>query len=100
MRTTANGQLERVELKAALRTAMDAAQAVNAYEWVDHPDFGRLPVANIPGITPLRDTQDRSTAPDPGQHTRDILGGFDLSDDTVEKLIADGIVQQLDTSGR
>ncbi|MEM9200140.1 MAG: methionine--tRNA ligase [Actinomycetota bacterium] len=28
---TANGQLERVELKAALRTAMDAAQAVNAY---------------------------------------------------------------------
>ena len=29
--TTANGQLERVELKAALRTAMDAAQAVNAY---------------------------------------------------------------------
>ncbi|WP_176440805.1 CaiB/BaiF CoA-transferase family protein [Oceanicola sp. 22II-s10i] len=76
------------------------AQAVNAYEWVDHPDFGRLPVANIPGITPLRDTQDRTTAPDPGQHTRDILGGFDLSDDTVEKLIADGIVQQLDTSGR
>ena len=29
--TTANSQLERVELKAALRTAMDAAQAVNAY---------------------------------------------------------------------
>ena len=28
---TASGQLERVELKAALRTAMDAAQAVNAY---------------------------------------------------------------------
>lgn len=76
------------------------AQAVNAYEWVDHPDFGRLPVANIPGIMPLRDTQDRTTAPDPGQHSRDILCGFDLPEDTIEKLIADGVVQQLDSAGR
>jgi crotonobetainyl-CoA:carnitine CoA-transferase CaiB-like acyl-CoA transferase len=74
------------------------AKAVNAYEWVDHPDFGRLPVANIPGFIPLRDTQDRSTAPDPGQHSREILKDFDLSEETVEKLIADGVVQELDKS--
>ena len=74
------------------------AKAVNAYEWVDHPDFGRLPVANIPGFMPLRDTQDRAKAPDPGQHSREILSGFDLSEDAVEKLIADGVVQELDRS--
>ena len=72
------------------------AKAVNAYEWVDHPDFGRLPVANIPGFKPLRDTRDRAKAPDPGQHSREILSSFDLSEDAVEKLIADGVVQELD----
>jgi methionyl-tRNA synthetase len=47
---TANGQLERVELKAALRTAMDAAQAVNAYLNATEPwkiakeDLGRAGV--------------------------------------------------------
>ena len=74
------------------------AKDVKAYEWVDHPDFGRLPVANIPGFLPLRDTQERTKAPDPGQHSREILKGFDMSDATVEKLIADGVVQELDSS--
>lgn len=73
------------------------AKDVNAYEWVDHPDFGRLPVANIPGFTPLREAQDRTTAPDPGQHSREILSDFGLPEDAVEKLISDGVVQQLDS---
>lgn len=71
------------------------AKAVQAYDWVEHPDFGRLPVANIPALPPVRERMDRASAPDLGQHSRAVLDGFGFDAEAIERLIADGVVQAL-----
>lgn len=61
----------------------DAAHAV---QWTDHPAIGRIPIPNIPGVSPASDGDARSRAPRLGEHTGEILSDLGLSSEEVEAL--------------
>jgi crotonobetainyl-CoA:carnitine CoA-transferase CaiB-like acyl-CoA transferase len=66
--------------------------ASNAVQWTNHPEIGRIPVANIPGVEPAVDGDARSRAPRLGEHTNEILAelGFGIKD--IERLQDSGAV--------
>lgn len=66
--------------------------ASNAVQWMDHPETGRIPVANVPGIEPAPDGDPRAIAPRLGEHTDDILAELGFGDDAVKALRAAGAV--------
>lgn len=60
--------------------------AANAVQWTDHPDIGRIPTPNIPGVAPAPEGDARAQAPRLGEHTGEILSALGFQPDEVEAL--------------
>jgi CoA:oxalate CoA-transferase len=59
---------------------------VEAFFWTDHPDVGRIPLANIPGTDRLMENSRHVRAPRLGEHTREILKELNYTDSQVQEL--------------
>ncbi|MFT5391198.1 MAG: crotonobetainyl-CoA:carnitine CoA-transferase CaiB-like acyl-CoA transferase [Gammaproteobacteria bacterium] len=66
--------------------------ASNAVQWTDHPDIGRIPIPNIPGVEPAVDGEARSRAPRLGEHTREVLADLGLAAQEIAELLQAGVV--------
>ena len=66
--------------------------ASNAVQWTDHPEIGRIPVPNIPGVEPALDGDARALAPRLGEHTDDILGNLGFAAEDITALRRVGAV--------
>ena len=66
--------------------------ASNAVQWMDHPETGRIPIPNVPGIEPAPDGDPRAVAPRLGEHTDAILDGLGFSRDDIAALHEAGAV--------
>jgi crotonobetainyl-CoA:carnitine CoA-transferase CaiB-like acyl-CoA transferase len=60
--------------------------AANAVQWTEHPDIGRIPIPNIPGVEPAPEGDARAQAPRLGEHTGEILSTLGFQPDEVEAL--------------
>lgn len=61
-------------------------QTVGSVPFIHHPDFGNVPMANIPGATPVADGAALSQAPHIGEHTAELLGEFGYSAQDIAAL--------------
>ena len=68
-------------------------KAVRSVAWTDFDGFGSLPVANIPGVTPIQDFPESTYVPLMGEDGPDILRGIGYSDAEIGALVAGGKVQ-------
>ncbi len=66
--------------------------ASGAVQWVDHPQIGKIPIANIPGVEPAPMGDLRSLAPRLGEHTDDILASLGFGTDAINALRKAGAV--------
>ena len=66
--------------------------ASNAVQWMDHPETGRIPIPNVPGVAPAPDGDPRAIAPRLGEHTNEILADLGFGDDAISALRAAGAV--------
>jgi crotonobetainyl-CoA:carnitine CoA-transferase CaiB-like acyl-CoA transferase len=71
----------------------EQVKAMGAVDWLEEPNIGKLPIANIPGLPPARDDAPARHAPNIGEHTRQILGGIGYGQAEVDRLIADRVVR-------
>jgi len=67
-------------------------EASGAVSWIDHPDIGTVPIANIPGVAPVEAGSPRATAPRPGEHTAQILADAGYGDAEIAHLMDQGAV--------
>ena len=67
--------------------------AANAVQWINHPEIGRIPIANVPGVTPAAEGDARSQAPRLGEHTSEILSDLGFARPDIEALRGSGAVQ-------
>lgn len=67
-------------------------EAAHAVSWVDHPEIGRIPVANIPGVAPAADGDPRAFAPRLGEHTDALLNELGLDAAAIAALRRSGAV--------
>ncbi len=72
----------------------EQVQAMNAYTWVDHGAFGRLPVAHVPGVLPAGDQPTADAAPLVGEQSRSILRELRFENDWIAEQIANGSVRE------
>ncbi len=75
-------------------------QATNAMSWIDHPAFGRLPVAHVPGILPAGDGATADASPLLGQQSRQILGDLGFAAEWIDEQIERGAVREAAVRGR
>jgi crotonobetainyl-CoA:carnitine CoA-transferase CaiB-like acyl-CoA transferase len=61
---------------------------VGSIATIDHQDMSPMPIANIPGLPPIRSDDGLSECPHIGQHTREILSEAGYSDAEIDGLIA------------
>ena len=61
-------------------------KAVQAVDWVEISDAGRLPVANIPGLPPARDDLRARSVPHIGEQNEAILGELGLTPEQIQAL--------------
>ncbi|MDA0662831.1 MAG: CoA transferase [Proteobacteria bacterium] len=67
-------------------------KAVNAVQWLDHADVGRIPFPNIPGLPPARQGDPLAHSPYIGEHSREVLRGIGYDDSAIDALGASGAV--------
>ena len=67
-------------------------KAVDAVQWIDHAEVGRVPFPNIPGHPPARQEDPLVHAPFIGEHSREILQGIGYDDAAIDALGASGAV--------
>lgn len=67
----------------------EQTKAMDAFLWVDYPDVGRIPLANIPGTERLTSDSKDIAAPRLGEHTREILKELNYTDSQIERLVKD-----------
>ncbi|MDO8942687.1 MAG: CoA transferase, partial [Desulfobacterales bacterium] len=77
----------------------DHVAATGAFEWVDHPAFGRLPVVKVPGVLPHGDRLAEGLPPLIGEQSREILQEFGFSSDWIDAQMREGTVRQTVRSG-
>lgn len=65
-----------------------------AYTLVDHPAFGSLPVAHVPGVLPSGDQPTADAAPLIGEQSRAILGDLGFESAWIDAQIANGSVRE------
>jgi crotonobetainyl-CoA:carnitine CoA-transferase CaiB-like acyl-CoA transferase len=53
-------------------------KSTHAFNWIEHKDLGRIPVASTPGLTSGSSNRGPQAAPATGQHTSEILKMLDL----------------------
>ncbi|MCW5747417.1 MAG: CoA transferase [Alphaproteobacteria bacterium] len=58
-----------------------------AIDWIEQDGFGRMPVANIPGLPPAREDVARQHAPHIGEHSRAILGELGYASAEIEAML-------------
>ncbi len=63
-----------------------------AYTLVDHPSFGSLPVAHVPGVLPSGDHPTADAAPMLGEQSRAILRDLGYDSKWIDAQIANGSV--------
>ena len=68
-------------------------QIAAAFEWLEQPGLGRLPLVRTPGLPPV-DASATQCAPRIGEHSADILRELAYRDAEVSELIASGAVVQ------
>ncbi len=67
--------------------------ATGAVDWIEQEGFGRLPVANIPGLPPAREHAAQRHAPHVGEHTRAVLGELGYAAGDIEAMLGRGGVK-------
>jgi len=65
---------------------------VNAVQWIDHAEVGRVPFPNIPGHPPARQEDPLTHSPYIGEHSREVLKGIGYDDAAIDALGASGAV--------
>ena len=63
-------------------------KAVNALAWVEHQGLGTIPMANIPGLPPIRQGSELAECPHTGQNTVEILKRNGFGDGEIQELLA------------
>jgi CoA:oxalate CoA-transferase len=77
----------------AQAAALPQVQAREMLVEVEHPQIGKLPLANTPVKLSRTPGGVKGTSPALGQHTDDVLRGLlGMSDDEIERLRAAGVV--------
>jgi crotonobetainyl-CoA:carnitine CoA-transferase CaiB-like acyl-CoA transferase len=67
--------------------------AVRAVSWIEHPQVGRMPVANLPGARPAGDGAP-ALSPAIGEHSRPVLAELGLAAAEIDALIKSGVVAE------
>jgi len=67
--------------------------ATTAFQMMNQPGMGQVPLAQIPGTVPIDPDDPNQRAPDLGQHSRQILDGLGYDDDRIAALMAEGAVR-------
>lgn len=76
----------------------DHVRATNACSWIEHPAFGSLPVAHVPGVLPEGDGATPEASPLIGQQSRAILQELGFSSAWIDEQVERGAVRE--TVGR
>lgn len=63
-----------------------------AVSWIDHPETGSVPIANLPGVPRVTDGNAKSYAPALGQHTAAILSEIGKGPEEIGDLVTRGVV--------
>jgi len=67
----------------------EQTNAMEAFFWIDYPDVGRIPLANIPTTERLTSGSKHLSSPRLGEHTRDILKELNYSDSEIQRMEED-----------
>ena len=67
---------------------------VNLVHELQHLVWGRVKVLGLPVSLSRTPPQIRTPAPLPGQHTREVLEGLGYDRNTIESLLADGVIEE------
>ena len=59
---------------------------------IDHPEFGRFETLDTPFKLYGTDVGVRGPAPEPGQHTFDVLTELGFREDEISELAAGGVI--------
>lgn len=68
-------------------------QATGAVDWAAFEGFGTLPVANIPGVTPIRENPASARVPLIGEDSRTILAEIGYASADIDAMVASGAVR-------
>ena len=72
----------------------DEIKRLEMVSWIQQDGFSQqLPLSNIPGA-PVARSSAREQAPHTGQHTKEVLGEFNVAPDQIETLLADKTIAQ------
>ncbi|MDP6563932.1 MAG: CoA transferase [Alphaproteobacteria bacterium] len=63
-------------------------KVVDSVAWLDHPDLGKLPFVNVPGLPTIDDAGELTECAHIGQHTVEILREAGLEAGRIEELLA------------
>lgn len=66
--------------------------AVDSVAWVEHPEVGRVPMVNIPGLPPIDGADELTECAHVGQHTSAILAEAGYGPDEIANLLAGNAV--------
>lgn len=72
----------------------DHVKQTQAVGWIDHPGFGELPVARVPGVLPDGDHPTADSAPLVGEHSRAILGDLGFEAGWIAEQLANGSIRE------
>ncbi len=63
-------------------------KATGLISWLDHPGVGRVPVPNVPGLTPFDQQNDLAHSPGIGEHSEEILAAHGYDPAAIEDMVA------------
>ena len=68
--------------------------ATKAFQMMDQPGMGPVPLAQIPGTVPIDPNDPNQRAPDLGEHSRRVLNDLGYTAAKIDALITEGAVRQ------
>lgn len=61
-----------------------------AIDWIEQSEFGRIPIANIPGLPTARESRAMQHAPHIGEHGADIVAEWGFSQSQIQEMTSRG----------